>query len=145
LRAEVNHRRQGPDFNRRPAQHACIEGVEHAISSNEVPSRRAAEAIVIAGGGYIANEFAGIFHQFGSHDVVNRSVILRGCDEMRDRLLQISMTKGIGIASIPASPVGKQNRRTVVDGRVRRYRGRPVLFAVGRSQCEDWAEEVGVS
>ncbi len=76
-----------------------IEGVEHAISSNEVfhlptlPKR-----IVIAGGGYIANEFAGIFHQFGSHVVlVNRSdVILRGYDEqMRDRLLQISMTKGI--------------------------------------------------
>jgi glutathione reductase (NADPH) len=76
-----------------------IEGIEHAISSNEVfhlpelPKR-----IVIAGGGYIANEFAGIFHQFGSHvTVVNRSdVILRGYDEqMRDRLLQISMTKGI--------------------------------------------------
>ena len=76
-----------------------IEGIEHAISSNEVfhldhlPTR-----IVIAGGGYIANEFAGIFHQFGSHViVVNRSdVILRGYDEqMRDRLLQISMTKGI--------------------------------------------------
>ena len=76
-----------------------IEGIEHAISSNEVfhletlPKR-----IVIAGGGYIANEFAGIFHQFGAHViVVNRSdVILRGYDEqMRDRLLQISMTKGI--------------------------------------------------
>ena len=54
--------------------------------------------IVIAGGGYIANEFAGIFHQFGSHvTLVNRTdVILRGYDEqMRDRLLQISMTKGI--------------------------------------------------
>ncbi len=76
-----------------------IEGIEHAISSNEVfhleimPKR-----IVIAGGGYIANEFAGIFHQFGAHvTLVNRSdAILRGYDEqMRDRLLQISMTKGI--------------------------------------------------
>jgi glutathione reductase (NADPH) len=76
-----------------------IEGVEHAISSNEVfHLDRLPERIVIAGGGYIANEFAGIFHQFGSHViVVNRSdVILRGYDEqMRDRLLQISMTKGI--------------------------------------------------
>ncbi|MDQ3139553.1 MAG: FAD-dependent oxidoreductase, partial [Pseudomonadota bacterium] len=54
--------------------------------------------IVIAGGGYIANEFAGIFHQFGAHvTLVNRSdAILRGYDEaMRDRLLQISITKGI--------------------------------------------------
>ncbi len=74
-------------------------GAEHAISSNEVfhlndlPKR-----IVIAGGGYIANEFAGIFHQFGSHvTIVNRSdAILRGYDEqLRDRLLQISLAKGI--------------------------------------------------
>ncbi|HET9335662.1 MAG TPA: glutathione-disulfide reductase [Sphingomicrobium sp.] len=76
-----------------------IEGIEHAISSNEVFHLEALpKRIVIAGGGYIANEFAGIFHQFGSHViVVNRSdVILRGYDEqMRDRLLQISMTKGI--------------------------------------------------
>ena len=76
-----------------------VPGVEHAISSNEVfhlndlPKR-----IVIAGGGYIANEFAGIFHQFGSHvTIVNRSdTILRGYDEqLRDRLLQISLAKGI--------------------------------------------------
>lgn len=76
-----------------------IEGVEHAISSNEVfHLDKLPKRIVIAGGGYIANEFAGIFHQFGTHvTVVNRSdVILRGYDEqMRDRLLQISMTKGI--------------------------------------------------
>ncbi len=76
-----------------------LAGVEDAISSNEVfHLDKLPKRIVIAGGGYIANEFAGIFHQFGSHViVVNRSdVILRGYDEqMRDRLLQISMTKGI--------------------------------------------------
>jgi glutathione reductase (NADPH) len=76
-----------------------MEGVEHAISSNEVfhlpelPKR-----IVIAGGGYIANEFAGIFHQFGSHvTLVNRTdVILRQYDQqIVDRLMQISIRKGI--------------------------------------------------
>ncbi|WP_420143263.1 glutathione-disulfide reductase [Sphingobium sp.] len=76
-----------------------IEGAEHGITSNEVfhldecPKR-----IVIVAGGYIANEFAGIFHQFGSHvTMVNRGGdLLRGYDEqIRDRLLQISMTKGI--------------------------------------------------
>lgn len=76
-----------------------VEGAEHGITSNEVfhletlPRR-----ILIAGGGYIANEFAGIFHEFGSHvTIVNRSdTILRGYDEqIRDRLLQISMSKGI--------------------------------------------------
>ena len=76
-----------------------IEGIEHAISSNEVfHLEELPKRIVIAGGGYIANEFAGIFHQFGSHvTIVNRSdIILRGYDEqIRDRLLQISLTKGI--------------------------------------------------
>ena len=76
-----------------------MSGVEHAITSNEVfHLERLPKRIVIAGGGYIANEFAGIFHQFGSHvTVVNRSdTILRGYDEqLRDRLLQISLAKGI--------------------------------------------------
>ncbi|WP_150291352.1 glutathione-disulfide reductase [Sphingobium estronivorans] len=76
-----------------------VEGAEHGVTSNELfhldecPKR-----IVIVGGGYIANEFAGIFHQFGSHvTMVNRSgTLLRGYDEsIRDRLLQISTMKGI--------------------------------------------------
>ncbi|NUR44545.1 MAG: glutathione-disulfide reductase [Sphingomonas sp.] len=76
-----------------------IEGVDHAISSNEVFHLEALpKRIVIVGGGYIANEFAGIFHQFGSHvTLVNRTdVILRGYDQqLVDRLLQISLRKGI--------------------------------------------------
>jgi glutathione reductase (NADPH) len=74
-------------------------GNEHVITSNEafhldaLPSR-----ILIAGGGYIANEFAGIFNEFGCKvTIANRSdTILRGYDaSVRDRLLQISMVKGI--------------------------------------------------
>lgn len=74
-------------------------GSDLAITSNEafhldeVPKR-----ILIAGGGYIANEFAGIFNEFGSKVcIVNRSdQILRGYDEaLRDRLIQISLMKGI--------------------------------------------------
>jgi len=74
-------------------------GSEHGITSNEVfhlesmPKR-----VVIAGGGYIANEFAGIFNSFGAKvTIVNRGdTILRGYDaQIRDRLLQISMIKGI--------------------------------------------------
>jgi glutathione reductase (NADPH) len=56
------------------------------------------ERIVIAGGGYIANEFAGIFHKFGTHVIqVNRTdVILRHYDQqIVDRLIQISLRKGI--------------------------------------------------
>ena len=117
-----------------------VDGIEHAISSNEVfhlpqlPKR-----IVIAGGGYIANEFAGIFHQFGSHVVVvNRSdVILRGYDEqMRDRLLQISMTKGIEFRF--NSSFNKIEKRD--DGRLAidmegcdDLEADAVLFAIGRT------------
>lgn len=74
-------------------------GADLGITSNEafhldaVPRR-----ILIAGAGYIANEFAGVFHQLGAHvTLMNRTKeILRGYDlQIRDRLLQISMMKGI--------------------------------------------------
>ncbi|MBX3563046.1 MAG: glutathione-disulfide reductase [Sphingomonas sp.] len=74
-------------------------GSEHGITSNEVFHLEALpRRIMIAGAGYIANEFAGIFNEFGTKvTLINRSdVILRGYEEaIRDRLLQISLTKGI--------------------------------------------------
>ena len=81
-----------------PAVPEC-PGHEYGITSNEafhldgVPKR-----VLIAGAGYIANEFAGIFHQLGAHVILmNRTKeILRGYDlQIRDRLLQISMMKGL--------------------------------------------------
>jgi glutathione reductase (NADPH) len=95
--------------------------------------------VVIAGGGYIANEFAGVFHGFGSHvTIVNRGdQILRGYDEqIRDRLLQISMTKGIEFRfNAPFESITKQD-----DGRLLvRMKGCDeitadlVLFATGRA------------
>jgi glutathione reductase (NADPH) len=76
-----------------------IPGIEHAISSNEVfHLDKLPKRIIIVGGGYIANEFAGVFHQFGSHvTLVNRTdVMLRGYDQqIVDRLMQISIRKGI--------------------------------------------------
>jgi glutathione reductase (NADPH) len=80
-------------------QLAQVPGIEHAITSNEVfHLDKLPERILIAGGGYIANEFAGIFNELGSKvTVVNRGdQILRSYDaQIRDRLLQISMSKGI--------------------------------------------------
>ncbi|HET7708063.1 MAG TPA: glutathione-disulfide reductase [Sphingomicrobium sp.] len=76
-----------------------VPGIEHAISSNDVfHLERLPKRIVIVGGGYIANEFAGIFQQFGAHvTLVNRSdTLLRGYDQqIVDRLIQISVRKGI--------------------------------------------------
>ena len=76
-----------------------VPGIEHAISSNEVfHLEELPERIVIAGGGYIANEFAGIFNEFGTQvTLVNRTdVLLRHYDQqIVDRLIQISVRKGI--------------------------------------------------
>jgi glutathione reductase (NADPH) len=76
-----------------------VPGAEHGITSNEVfHLEQIPRRVVIAGGGYIANEFAGIFHQFSCHvTLVNRGdLILRHYDEqIRDRLLTISLMKGI--------------------------------------------------
>jgi glutathione reductase (NADPH) len=115
-------------------------GAEHGITSNEVfhlpelPKR-----VLIAGGGYIANEFAGIFNSFGSKvTIVNRGdQILRGYDaQIRDRLLQISMTKGIEFKfNAPFESIEKQS-----DGSLSvTLKGQDpltvdvVLFAVGRA------------
>ena len=76
-----------------------IPGAEHGITSNDVfhlpilPRR-----MVIAGAGYIATEFAGVFHELGVDvTLINRSeTILRGWEPaLSDRLLQISMAKGL--------------------------------------------------
>ena len=76
-----------------------LPGIELAISSNEVfHLERLPRKVIIAGGGYIANEFAGIFDQFGSQvTLVNRTdVMLRHYDQqIVDRLIQISLRKGI--------------------------------------------------
>ena len=76
-----------------------IPGAEYGITSNDVfhlptlPRR-----MVIAGAGYIATEFAGVFHELGVDvTLINRSeTILRGWEPaLSDRLLQISMAKGL--------------------------------------------------
>jgi glutathione reductase (NADPH) len=98
----------------------------------ELPKR-----VVIAGAGYIANEFAGIFHNLGSHvTLVNRSdVILRGYDEtIRDRLLTISIMKGIefkfhvAFESIEKRDAGLTVNMTGCDP----IEADAVMFAIGR-------------
>ena len=115
-----------------------IDGIEHAISSNEVfHLDRLPKRIVIAGGGYIANEFAGIFHQFGSHvTLVNRTdVILRQYDQqIVDRLMQISLRKGIDFkfhATIEKIEKGDETLHVTMTG-WDDIQADEVLFATGR-------------
>ena len=117
-----------------------VPGAEHGITSNEmfhldaVPKRA-----VIAGGGYIANEFAGILHEFDCEvTIVNRGDrILRHYDEqVRDRLLQISLTKGINFKF--NAPFRKIEKRKNGSLRIQLEGSSPIdadllLWAVGRT------------
>nr|QBY35585.1 glutathione reductase 1 [Dunaliella salina] len=61
-----------------------IPGAEHTITSDDaLELSRRPDKITVIGGGYIAVEFAGIFHRFGSdvHLVFRQPMPLRGFDE----------------------------------------------------------------
>jgi glutathione reductase (NADPH) len=78
-------------------------GAEYCITSNEAfYLEKFPRRIVIAGGGYIAIEFAHIFHGLGAEVtlVYRGPKILRGFDEdMRDALTQSSLKRGIRIVT----------------------------------------------
>jgi glutathione reductase (NADPH) len=71
-------------------------GIEHALSSDDVFSLdRLPERVVIAGGGYIAVEFAGIFHGMGAAvtQLYRGDLFLRGFDGDLRRALADEMRK----------------------------------------------------
>jgi glutathione reductase (NADPH) len=76
-------------------------GAEHCITSNEAfQLEKFPKRIVIAGGGYIAIEFAHIFHGLGADVtlVYRGPKILRGFDEdMRDAVTHSSEKRGIRV------------------------------------------------
>ena len=85
----------------RPNPHAALPGHEHCIFSNEAfDLPKLPKSITIAGGGYIAVEFANIFHGLG----VDTTLIYRGKEilqrfdmDLRSRLHEEMETKGIRI------------------------------------------------
>ncbi|MEQ1687661.1 MAG: glutathione-disulfide reductase [Sphingopyxis sp.] len=116
-----------------------IAGAEHGITSNEIfhldaLPRRA----VIAGAGYIANEFAGILHAFGVHvTLVTRGErMLRGYDsEIVDRLLSLSRAKGIDVRlnfQCPAIRKQADGSLLVTSGHGDDVETDLMLFATGR-------------
>jgi glutathione reductase (NADPH) len=85
----------------RPNPHAALPGYEFCISSNEAfHLGELPKSIVIAGGGYIAVEFANIFHGLG----VETTLIYRGAEilsrfdqDLRRGLHEAMVAKGIRI------------------------------------------------
>lgn len=79
----------------------AIPGIEHAITSNEALDLAALpRRIVIVGGGYVAVEFAGIFHNLGAAVslVIRGEELLNGFDDdLRVCLAQELRARGIDI------------------------------------------------
>ncbi|MGE0628854.1 MAG: glutathione-disulfide reductase [Hyphomicrobiaceae bacterium] len=116
-----------------------VDGIEHAITSNEAfHLPRLPRRIVINGGGYIALEFAGIFHGLGSETTVvyRGDKILRGFDEdLRDALSEELLARGIRIVTgttfkrIEKTAGGLRSHMS--DGSV--LESDQVMFATGRT------------
>jgi glutathione reductase (NADPH) len=116
-----------------------LPGVEHAITSNEAfdlpqfPRR-----IVIAGGGYIAVEFAGLFAGLGSEVtlIYRGGNVLRGFDEdLRTRLKAAYEHRGVkfvfndvfsAIEKTPAGLIARTRGGLAIEAD-------QVMFAIGRS------------
>ncbi|HUW39320.1 MAG TPA: glutathione-disulfide reductase [Rhodocyclaceae bacterium] len=119
----------------------AIPGIEYALSSNEVfELPQLPERVLIVGGGYIAVEFAGIFHGLGTEVTVayRGEQILRGFDDDLRRHLHDEMRrKGINIRL--GSKVTRIERRidgvleAVFDGDAGRQSFDAVLYATGRA------------
>jgi glutathione reductase (NADPH) len=118
---------------------AKVPGVEHVITSNEVfHLEKMPERIVIAGGGYIAVEFAGIFAGLGAETTLlyRREKILRGFDEdLRDGLTEEYRRRGINIVTgevfTAIEKVGGELRGTLTDGDI--IVADQIMFAIGRN------------
>jgi len=121
-----------------------IPGHEHAISSNqafflkELPKR-----VLLVGGGYIAVEFAGIFHGLGANTTLlyRGDLFLRGFDGSVRKHLQEELTKrgmdlqfNADIARIDKQPDGSL-KATLKDGRV--LEADCVFYATGRRPMLD--------
>ena len=116
-----------------------LDGIEHVITSNEAfHLDKLPKQIVIAGGGYIAVEFAGIFAGLGADTtlIYRRDKILRGFDEdLRDQLTEECERRGIRI--ITGQVFSKIERHggklhgTLSGGEV--LEADQIMFAIGRN------------
>ena len=116
-----------------------LPGIEHVITSNEAfDLKELPQGIIIAGGGYIAVEFASIFNGLGSEVtlIYRGEKILRGFDDdIRDGLTAAMTARGIrvitndvftGIEKTRAGLAGTLKSGEVIDAD-------QIMFAIGRS------------
>jgi glutathione reductase (NADPH) len=123
----------------KPNVDRALPGVEHAITSDEAfDLKELPKRIVIAGGGYIAVEFASIFNGLGSEVTLlyRGEKILRGFDEdLRDGLTAAMKARGIRvITGAVFTSISKRRddlRAALSDGTT--LDADQIMFAIGRS------------
>ena len=114
-------------------------GIEHVITSNEAfDLPRLPKSIIVAGGGYIAMEFAGIFSHLGVETTIvyRGDKVLRGFDEdLRDRVTDAYAAQGIRFSfghiftrfeKTDAGLVGHLTDGTTLEAE-------QIMFAIGRT------------
>lgn len=115
-----------------------VAGVEHAISSTEAFDLKTfPKRIVIAGGGFIAVEFAGVFSGLGAEvTLIHRSEkMLRGFDEdLRDALHSAYERRGIRIiAGDTIAAIDKPGALVVRTSKGIEIEADQVMLALGRT------------
>src|SRR4249920_64409 len=113
-------------------------GAEFAITSNEafyLPSLP--ERVIVAGGGYIGVEFAGIFHGLGvqTTQIYRGELFLRGFDDdIRKTLADEMRKRGVDLRFktiiTKIDKIGGRLKATLTDGSV--LEAEQILFATGR-------------
>ncbi len=127
----------------RPSLHPRIEGLEHAITSNEAFDLPAfPRRLLVVGGGYIAMEFASLFRRLGAEVTValRGANILRGFDEdlrdaLRDELTQAGVAFRFGRLPSYIRCEGETRVVTMTDGET--LEADQVLIATGRRANTD--------
>ncbi len=120
-----------------------LPGIEHAITSNEALNlTRLPERIVIVGGGYIAVEFANIFHGLGAKvtELYRGEQILRGFDDdVRNALAEEIAKQGIDLrVGVNVTAIEKRGEALVLsltDGTT--LECDEVMYATGRHPNTD--------
>ncbi len=129
-----------------------VPGIEHAITSNEVFHLDALpERVLLVGGGYIAVEFAGVFHGLGSQvtQIYRGPLFLRGFDDdVREHLAGELRKKGLDLRfDLNVAAIAKEEKElrvTLTDDS--ELRVDQVVFATGRrpKTADLGLEEAGV-
>ena len=115
-----------------------IEGVEHALTSNEVfELTTQPKSLIVVGAGYIALEFAGIFQACGTPTTVlcRKDKVLTNFDnDVRSFYEEQAALKGLKIVHNfhPHQIQKKDNQLSISDSKGNTHSAEQILFATGR-------------